>query len=206
MPTGDQERRAHPRAHLAGHAVVYVGDERIGGQAVDISVGGIGVRVHEQQPAGTFVRVNFALGASFGDAPAQWLDADGVIVRTGEGRGCWILGVQFVGAAATVRTRISDYVEKFNEPPEPRRARTDRHRAVIAAQLNRARETPRPAGETPAATPGPRPVPASARASSRSPQTKNTPRPLDQSDPELRGLYRQALQELKTGPKGKKKR
>ncbi len=103
------ERRAQPRAALTGAVVVFLGDEKIDCNAVDISATGIAVQSKVIRSAGQFLRVNFCLHDVSG--AARWYDADGVIARVARLEQGVLFGVQFLVVEARAARQIHDYVE-----------------------------------------------------------------------------------------------
>lgn len=175
------ERRAHPRAPFPGHAVVYVGDRRHSVSTVDVSESGIGVELADQGPVGTFVRVNFHVGASTA-SNAPWLDADGVVVRSQPLSGRFVWGIQFLGMPTTTAAGIRAHLA--GPPTTPAPAKLPRPRVERAPTPVRARPSIPPV-KVPPATPARDPLPRAEH---------------------LRGLYRSALEQVAKEGKAKKKR
>ena len=110
-----QERRAGPRAPLAGTAVLHVRDDKLPCEIVDVSMLGIGIMAPRSVLDGEFVRVVFRLGAANSSDRLQ--QADGVVVRgeTGE-MGCR-LGIQFTVIEGDVASQIHSYVASHTPQP-----------------------------------------------------------------------------------------
>jgi hypothetical protein len=193
------DRRGHPRIPLHRPAVVFVGDQRLPAQAVDVSESGIGVALPGDGAAGTFVRVNFNVEDTHAGA-APWLDVDGVIVRThAHAGGKFVWGIRFLSAPPAVVAGIKSHLAG--------RGTVGREAAP--------RVTPPPAS-TAARAPAPAPAPAPAApvaakrfvpaAASSLPRAVAAPRVASRQASDLRELYRSALDQVKAERQRAKKR
>jgi hypothetical protein len=189
------ERRAQPRAPLAGRVLAFIGDFRVECRAIDISTAGIAIVCPHVQHAGQFLRLNFCLG----DGSARWFDADGVVARVATDGADAVLGVQFVVIEGRTAHEVHVYVEQARDA-EARRLQQEPY-------LQRAKTQPTPPrptaeyGRAAAAPPPPRPTGAAPAS-----RAKTTP-PEGPSRAALAALYRDAICEVEGKPvKGGKKK
>lgn len=184
------ERRVHPRAELDGRATLFSGDRRAAVPIVDISESGCALRCPTPSQVGTFLRVNFRLPES----SDKWLDVDGVVRHMSPSSGGdFRYGIQFVSPSASCVAAVRHYVRSRlqaqpHAPQDPRPQSRPPQPVRTKTPTGEERTQPSPDADPPIRR---RPSSTTMRAIVRRKAAA-----ADQSDPEFRRLYREALDDL----------
>ncbi|MEM6989359.1 MAG: PilZ domain-containing protein [Myxococcota bacterium] len=202
------ERRGHPRAALLGRATMFAGDKRANVPTLDVSETGLALRCPTPSSVGTFLRVNFRVSES----ADQWLDVDGVVRHMSPSHGGeFRYGIQFVSPSpacvAQVRRYVSERLRRSGsgsgagartsaDGPSP--DAVPRPSAARAAHGDNAPAPLRHSSSTKTrATHGDNaPAPRRHSSSTKTKSARHRSLAADQQDPELRRLYRKALENL----------
>jgi len=175
------ERRDFARAPHRASAVLATGHGDVPAEVVDVSVGGLGLRLTGTIFQGEFVRVRVQLPTKDG---LTWFDPDAVVSRVQQGARAAAVGLRFVDPPSVLQRALAARVSAYlNGPTTP-------------TTRSRPRPPSRPVVPGPAAL-APRPP---ARPATSPVDTRSTKRR------ELAELYRSALDSVADDDKKKRKK